>query len=119
MITIHLDFPSRRLSPNSRGSWQSKLKDKEAAREAGFWRAKEAGEPGDLSGPLCAWITFSPPDRKRRDLDNLLASLKGQIDGISRAVEIDDSQIKRVVLEWGEPVKGGAVTIRLDRLESR
>jgi crossover junction endodeoxyribonuclease RusA len=119
MITIQLDWPDRRLSPNSRGSWQSKLKDKEAAREAGFWRAKEAGEPGDLSGPLCAWITFCPPSRRRYDLDNAYSSCKSWQDGVCKALGIDDSQIRRVVLEWGEVVKGGAVTIRLDKMESR
>ena len=34
--------------------------------------------------------TFFPPDRRARDEDNLIASLKSSLDGIAQALRIDD-----------------------------
>jgi crossover junction endodeoxyribonuclease RusA len=118
MITIQLDWPDKRLSPNSRLAWQAKLEPKEkAAKDAYYAALEQRGE--ELTGPLEARLTFFPPSRRRMDLDNCLSKEKFRMDSICRALGIDDSQIRRVVLEWGEPVRGGAVTIRLDKLETR
>ena len=58
-------------------------------------------------------LTIYPPDKKRRDLDNVFASMKSAIDGVCQGLEIDDSQIHRVTLEWGVVVKDGAVELEL------
>ena len=39
-------------------------------------------------------ITFLPPDRRRRDLDNCLASFKAGIDGLADVLGVDDSKWK-------------------------
>lgn len=59
-------------------------------------------------------LTIYPPDKKIRDLDNVLTSMKSAIDGVCKGLEIDDSQIRRVMLEWGGVVKGGAVELLLN-----
>lgn len=56
-------------------------------------------------------IAFHPPDLRRRDIDNLLASLKSAIDGICDAWQIDDSRFRRIALEMMDKVKGGKVVI--------
>lgn len=56
-----------------------------------------------LTGPLSVSIVAHAPDRRRRDLDNLL---KATLDAMDHAgVYDDDSQIRKLSLEWGEPIK--------------
>lgn len=57
-------------------------------------------------------IQFCPPNRRKRDLDNMLASLKATLDGLSDAMGVDDSGWS-LTLTRGEPVKGGAVFITI------
>jgi crossover junction endodeoxyribonuclease RusA len=64
-----------------------------------------------------AQFIFHPPDRRRRDIDNVHAMCKPFQDGVCRSLSVDDSRIKRTVLEWGEVVKGGKVTLTLEEME--
>jgi crossover junction endodeoxyribonuclease RusA len=57
-------------------------------------------------------ITFHPPDKRKRDLDNCLASFKAGLDGIADALGVNDCQFK-LSLEMGSPIKGGEVEIYL------
>jgi crossover junction endodeoxyribonuclease RusA len=43
-------------------------------------------------GAVHADILFCAPDARRRDLDNLLASIKSALDGIADTIKIDDSK---------------------------
>jgi len=58
-------------------------------------------------------ITFCPPDKRRRDLDNLYATFKAYQDGIFEALGLDDCLIDRVILQRGELVKDGCVIVEL------
>lgn len=40
------------------------------------------------------------------------------IDSICSAVGVDDWQIRRVMLEWGDVIKGGQVVLRLEVLRT-
>ena len=112
MVTIELPWPNKILSPNTRGCWQTKLDAKEAAKELGYWVG--AQHSGQLRGNVHAWLTFYPPDKRKRDLDNLLASMKSDIDGVCTGLGIDDSQIKRVTAEWGDLLpKTGKVVLHM------
>jgi crossover junction endodeoxyribonuclease RusA len=52
-----------------------------------------------------------PPDRRRRDLDNVL---KAVLDAMQAGgVYADDSQISRLVVERKEMVKGGKLNVQL------
>jgi crossover junction endodeoxyribonuclease RusA len=54
-----------------------------------------------LSGPLQAELHLYPPDRRRRDWDNFQ---KGIWDSLQHAgVYLDDSQVKRAIIEMHEP----------------
>ena len=59
-------------------------------------------------------LTFVPPDRRRRDLDNLLASMKSGLDGLADAMGIDDSHWKLAIEMSPETVKGGAVLVTVE-----
>lgn len=39
-------------------------------------------------------LTFLPPDRRRRDLDNLIASMKSGLDVLADALGVDDNRFK-------------------------
>lgn len=62
-------------------------------------------------------VMLNPPDRRRRDLDNVAG--KALFDALTKAgVWADDCQIKRIVAEMGDPVPGGAATVEISALES-
>lgn len=76
--------------------------------------APQDGTPAlPIAGHLSVVICAFPPDRRRRDLDNLL---KATLDALARAgVYEDDSQIKRIEMEWGPCVRDGSLAIKLSR----
>lgn len=113
---ITLPWPDFRLSPNFRAGWKAKLEVKKLARDDGFWRAKMTGvdPPPNMKGDLSVTLTFHPPDKRRRDLDNMLASLKPSLDGICKAWKIDDSQFKVYHITWGEVIEYGEVRISIE-----
>jgi len=119
IIAVELDWPDKRLSPNSRVCWAAKLSPKEKARDDAFEKVRQLCASFNAEPPYQAVVTFRPPDKRHRDLDNLYSSCKPKQDGICRALGIDDSQIRRVVLEWGEVVKGGKVTVTIQPMEGK
>lgn len=67
-------------------------------------------------GPLSVSLTFHPPDARRRDLDNCLASCKAQIDGIADALGVNDS-LWQIRLSMGEPLRPhGEVVVTVEAL---
>lgn len=56
-------------------------------------------------------IVLYPPDHRTRDIDNYNKALFDSLTKIG--IWEDDSQIKRMVVEWGEVVKGGKVDITI------
>ena len=70
-----------------------------------------------LSGAVSLSLECYPPDRRRRDLDNLLQCLQDSI--TAAGVLEDDSQIRRLQMEMLEPIEGGLVHVRLETLPER
>ena len=70
-----------------------------------------------LSGSVSLSLECYPPDRRRRDLDNLLKCLQDSI--TAAGVLDDDSQIRRLQMEMLEPIEGGLVHVRLETLPER
>ena len=110
MMSISLPWPPKELSPNARVDRRAATSRRRAYRDAGFWLAHKASLPIEAGSRLV--LTFHPPDNRRRDLDNMLASIKSGLDGIAQASGCDDSGWS-LTLERGEPVKGGAVIVRV------
>ena len=56
-------------------------------------------------------ITFYPPDRRKRDLDNMLSAIKYGLDGIALASGVDDYSWS-LTISRGVPMKDGEVHIQ-------
>ena len=91
------------------------IEAKKAARESAAWAAKAAWPAIDLpaEGRLHLWLDFYPPDRRQRDDDGLLSSMKAARDGIADALGINDSRFVSHPYIKDEVRKGGMVEIRI------
>lgn len=68
-----------------------------------------------VTGPLTVLVTVFPPDRRRRDLDNLLKCLLDSLQhgGLYR----DDSMIDRIDIRRGSCTRGGGVHVEVHELK--
>lgn len=80
----------RGLNPNHRVHWAQKSAAKRSLRAAWAWEATKQGARKLDAGRLLVSLTFFPPDRRPRDLDNMLASCKAGLDGIADVLCVDD-----------------------------
>ena len=95
MISLFLPFPPKELSPNARLHWAKVAKEKKAYRYECFVYAKQQSVPWiNARKPLSVSLIFYPPDRRNRDWDNMLASIKSGLDGLSDAIGVDDKNWK-------------------------
>jgi crossover junction endodeoxyribonuclease RusA len=109
-VRVALPWPSKDLSPNARLHWARKARAVKSARSSSAWLVREAFRrpPGWTMANIA--IEFCPPDYRRRDRDNLIASMKAATDGLADALGIDDSKFI-TSYRMGQPVKGGAVLV--------
>jgi crossover junction endodeoxyribonuclease RusA len=105
---ITLSWPDRDLSPNARKDRRYLTAKRKSARTEGWAAAQGVKIPPDAH----LSITFHAPDRRRRDLDNLLASIKSHLDGVALAAGVDDAGWSFTIRK-GDPVKGGRVVIEV------
>ncbi|HAI1998154.1 TPA: RusA family crossover junction endodeoxyribonuclease [Escherichia coli] len=74
-----------------------------------------AGMPKPTSAPASVEIVLFPPDNRIRDLDNYNKAL---FDALTHAgVWEDDSQVKRMLVEWGPVIPEGKVEITISKYE--
>jgi crossover junction endodeoxyribonuclease RusA len=67
--------------------------------------------PKPRADDLDVSLVLYPPDKRRRDLDNYLKAL---LDALTHAgVWQDDSQLQRLLVEWGPLTKDGKVKITI------
>ena len=66
-----------------------------------------------FDGTVFVTIAFHPPDKRRRDKDNMIAAFKSGQDGIADAIQVDDGDwfVSHVIRE---PVKGGCVEVTIE-----
>jgi crossover junction endodeoxyribonuclease RusA len=117
MMTVILGWPSRALSPNARSNWAVLAKAKRAARIEGYYAARWIGAPVYGEAAVSIQVTFTPPNARRRDLDNLIASIKAHLDGISDAIGIDDSRWIWAAPVIAKPEKPGRVVVTITPVE--
>ena len=118
MKELVLPWPPKTLSPNARQHWASLARAKKAYRSRCAWAARAQGlqrienaAKADLRAFMA--LTFCPPDKRARDLDNLIAAMKSGMDGLVDVLGIDDSKWG-LSIQWGEPRKGGAVLVAVE-----
>ncbi|HAT7663092.1 TPA: RusA family crossover junction endodeoxyribonuclease [Enterobacter hormaechei subsp. steigerwaltii] len=69
--------------------------------------------PKPSTAPAAVEIILYPPDERRRDIDNYNKAL---FDALTHAgIWEDDSQVQRMLVEWGPKVNGGRVEISITR----
>lgn len=115
MEPLVLPWPSRDLHPNSRVHWRRRAAAAKAARAEAAILTKSAGWHllAWPDGRLHLWLDFIPPDRRHRDDDGLLASMKAARDGIADALGLDDRRFVSHPWVRDETAKGGQVRVRI------
>jgi crossover junction endodeoxyribonuclease RusA len=112
-ISITLPFP-----PSTNTYWRHPTKGKLAGRHLISEKGREyrlavqrlVGQRAPLSGRLAVSIEAYMPDRRRRDLDNLL---KGLLDALTHAgVWVDDNQVDDLRI-YRAPIIGGMVKVHI------
>ena len=63
------------------------------------------------SSPVEISVMLYPPDRRARDIDNVAKSLNDAL--VQAGVMDDDSQIKKLTLEFGDVFKGGKAEVSI------
>jgi len=107
---ITLPWPEKVLNPNWKGHWTIKSKATKAARKAAWWATIESNDKVDGNGLIYLHVYFSPPDKRKRDSTNMLASLKAAFDGIADGLGVNDIRFQ-VTYEVCRPQKPGQVRI--------
>lgn len=94
---VQLPWPEKALWQNRKVHWSERSKATARARQNAAYEALDAGLKRMPKGE--GWehhlsFDFCPPDRRKRDLQNLPATMKGHIDGIADALGVDDGTFK-------------------------
>jgi len=94
-IMLSLPFPNSALMPNRarKQHWSKTHGEYTALRDACFYLVKLRGLELDPQKHYTVNLTFCPPDRRKRDRDNLLAAYKAGLDGMCLGLGIDDAII--------------------------
>ena len=110
MIVI-LPWPHAGLSPNARVHRMKLVSLKRKYRSQCAWECQIQNLRKIDAEYLHITITFHPPDKRRRDLDNMLASIKSGLDGVADIVGVDDSKWTLTIVR-GLPVRSGQINIQ-------
>lgn len=118
VFTVTLPWPDPSLSPNRKNGnhWGSvnKTKGKRLAdARALTLQAMVQTRYIPPKGVLPLVLTFVAPDKRRRDLDNLLASMKADLDGLSQALGVDDQVFEPITLRREYGSKHGCVRVEV------
>jgi crossover junction endodeoxyribonuclease RusA len=109
---VLLPWPPKVLSPNARAHWATRSKAAKSYRNRCFLGAKQVGLAAP-AGRLLLVVEFLPPNRQRRDDDNLIAAFKSGRDGLADALGIDDCLFVTQCHLSSEVHQGGAVRVTL------
>lgn len=91
-MELTMPWPPKLCSPNARVHWARKMRAQRSLKEAWFFQAKEQGAQQLKADRLEISLVFHCPDRRARDIDNMLSSCKSGLDGLALALGVDDSR---------------------------
>lgn len=89
-------LPDPQLNPNKRLHFYALAKAKREAKDMMIALVKQQGSPKEAYLKAHITITWIAKDKRRRDIDNLFASMKPYIDGLVFAEVIADDNADRV-----------------------
>lgn len=112
-MIVRLPFPPKELMPNrAKGvHWAALSKVREKYRNDAYLLAKSTPSSDYGDGNIPVSIVFSTPDKRGRDLDNMLASIKHGLDGIAAALGLDDRRFKPLLVDSVLGEKPGCVIV--------
>ena len=113
---IELPWPPKQLSPNARLHWRAVHKAKSAYKLECVTLLRPLMPPRVSDGRLPITVTICPPDNRKRDRDNIQASLKYALDCVAKWLGVDD-YLFDPSYTFGEPVKGGRISILIGSAE--
>ncbi len=116
MISITLPYPptGNHAVKHTRSGKHYTTAETKAYRQHVNLLVASKGAAMRLSGALAVVVEISPPDRRRRDMDNVWKTLA---DALTLAdLWLDDFQIADLRLIRGAPVKGGAINLEVEAL---
>jgi crossover junction endodeoxyribonuclease RusA len=116
-MIVSLPWPPKAASPNARAHWAAVHRARSRYRAdarilALAAGARDTGKTLPPNAALHVTLRVCPPDKRRRDWDNIIASLKSGLDGIADALGVDDSRF-RLSIEMAEPVAGGRIDVQV------
>ena len=91
-LTIVLPWPPSGLSPNTRQHWAQLAKAKRSYRSTCYLTAVAQNARRIDADRLHLRLEFVPPDRRRYDIDNLLARMKSGLDGLEDILGVNDNR---------------------------
>jgi Holliday junction resolvase RusA-like endonuclease len=112
-VRVELGWPPRNIAVNrSKGrAWQYSYRERKDYYKEGYFATLEVlgGNKFAKASAYRLIAYMHPPDHRRRDLDNITAALKHALDGVCRALEIDDSEIVEACIYKSSPKPGGRI----------
>ena len=122
MLTLHLPYPPsinhywRRVGPRTLISREGRTFRRNVCALLARGGGNGPRKPPS-SGRIALAMDAFPPDRRRRDLDNLQ---KSTLDALQHAgIYEDDSQVDLLLTRRRGPVKGGRLEVRVEELPLR
>jgi crossover junction endodeoxyribonuclease RusA len=111
-MIVRLELPlapsTNRLWKIGKGGRMYKSPEYTAWLEEAGWMIK-AQTKHQITGPYIIHITATKPDKRRRDLDNLLKSTSDLL--VKNKIVEDDSECKAIAAEWSDHGTPMIVTI--------
>ncbi|MGH8464073.1 MAG: endodeoxyribonuclease RusA [Pseudomonas sp.] len=116
MTMLTLPWPPSLCSPNARAHWTKKSRAAKSYRAQCYLITHNA-RLAVPAGQIMLSLEFIPPDKRRRDDDNLVAMFKAGRDGMADALGIDDNVFATQIRVSKETTKGGAVRVQIKQAQ--
>jgi len=110
---ITLSWPPKQLNPNARVHYQQKARVVKKYRAECYILTRQSGVELPKTDKIHLFVDFYQPDKRRRDQDNIEASMKAAYDGIADALGVNDNRFVIHPFVRDEIINGGKVIITI------
>lgn len=118
-MRIECNWPDRELHPNARvyrllkAKYARMARRKAAYAAQGTPRTEREGEWLASDDIIPYGLVIQPADKRRRDEDNIIASLKSTLDGIADGLGVNDQRLRLMWVQWLPPAKPPRIIVAL------